>query len=101
MNGGSKRGLYSIKNLEKLGYLVGVPSLLAYSGYTLYHKAKSSDKERSDQILKMEAKYLNDPSKVVKLENFKKKIFAIAVLDQLAGTKENSVEEQKELALST
>ena len=49
----------------------------------------------------MEAKYLNDPSKVVKLENFKKKIFAIAVLDQLAGTKENSVEEQKELALST
>lgn len=29
----------------------------------------------------MEEKYLQDSAKVVKLENFKKKIFAVAVVD--------------------
>jgi hypothetical protein len=31
---------YSLKTLEKLFYLAGVPTLLAYSGYTLYKKAE-------------------------------------------------------------
>jgi len=29
----------------------------------------------------VEEKYLTDPNKVVKLENFKKKIFAVGVVD--------------------
>lgn len=45
-------------------------------------------------------RYLGDPSKVVKLENFKKKIFAVGVVDQLAGNKTLSREEQLELGES-
>lgn len=30
---------FSLKTLEKMTYLVGVPTLLGYSGYTLYQKA--------------------------------------------------------------
>lgn len=49
----------------------------------------------------MEDKYLTNPNKVVKLENFKKKIFAVGVHDQLSGSKELSKEDQEELAEST
>jgi len=37
--------------------------------------------ERKEQLLRMEEKYLTDSEKVVKLENFKKKIFAVGVED--------------------
>ena len=30
---------FSLKMLEKLSYIVGVPTLLAYSGYSIYHRA--------------------------------------------------------------
>jgi hypothetical protein len=38
---------------------------------------------------------------VVKLENFKKKIFAVGVMDQLSGSKALSKDEQIQLAQST
>ena len=70
-----------MKMIEKGLYLVGVPVLLAFSGYTVWRKAQVIDRERQEQLAAMEAKYLLDPAKVVKLENFKKKIFAVAVVD--------------------
>ena len=73
--------MYSLKMLEKGLYLVGIPALLAFSGYTIYSKAQTVDRERQEQLAAMEEKYLVDPKKVVKLENFKKKIFAVAVED--------------------
>ncbi len=70
-----------MKMIEKGLYLVGVPVLLAFSGYTVWSKAQAVDRERQEQLAAMEEKYLQDPAKVVKLENFKKKIFAVAVVD--------------------
>jgi hypothetical protein len=33
------RGGFSFKTLEKLGYLIGVPILVGYSGFVLYKNA--------------------------------------------------------------
>lgn len=92
-----KRG-FSFKTLEKLTYLLGVPALIGYSAYTLYGKASSQEEERQKLLQEMELKYLNEnKDKVVKLENFKKRIFAIGVHDSLSATKILSKEEQMEI----
>lgn len=50
----------------------------------------------------MEQKYLSDnKDKIVKLENFRKKIFAIGVQDSLASQKVLTHEEQMEIASSS
>lgn len=50
----------------------------------------------------MEQKYLSDnKDKIVKLENFRKKIFAIGVQDSLASQKVLTQEEQMEIASSS
>lgn len=72
---------WSLRTLEKMAYLSGIPMVLGYAGYTLYFKSKELDEERRDQIQRVEEKYLTNPDKVVKLENFKKKIFAVGVED--------------------
>lgn len=44
-------------------------------------------------LIQMETKYVVDnKDKVVKLENFRKKIFAVALIDQLTTTKDLSTE---------
>lgn len=50
----------------------------------------------------MEDKYLvGNENKVVKLENFRKKIFAIGINDQLSGNRALSEEEQFNVSKST
>lgn len=72
---------YSLRTIEKMAYLAGIPTVIAYVGYSLYFKSRQMEDERKDQLLRMEEKYLTDNEKVVKLENFKKKIFAVGVED--------------------
>ena len=44
-------------------------------------------------LIQMETKYVVDnKDKVVKLENFRKKIFVVALIDQLTTTKDLSTE---------
>jgi len=47
---------YTLKMLEKALYLVGIPTLLGFSGYTLFLKARTLDQERQNQLSDMEAK---------------------------------------------
>ncbi|TNV80913.1 hypothetical protein FGO68_gene11472 [Halteria grandinella] len=84
-----------------MAYLAGIPTVIAYVGYSLYFKSRQMEDERKDQLLRMEEKYLTDNEKVVKLENFKKKIFAVGVEDQLSGSKVLSEDEQNVMAEST
>jgi hypothetical protein len=85
--------MWSLRTLEKLSYIVGIPTLLAFSGFTLYQRAALQDQERKDMLIQMETKYVVDnKDKVVKLENFRKKIFAVALIDQLTTTKDLSTE---------
>jgi hypothetical protein len=85
---------FSFKTLEKLTYLIGVPALIGFSGYILYGKANSQEEERQKMLQDMEHKYLNEnKERVVKLENFKKRIFAVGVYDSLSASKILSNEE--------
>ena len=59
------------------------------------------EQERKDLLQEMEDKYLGDAERVIKLENFKKKIFAVAVEDQLSGSRTLTEEEQIALAKNT
>lgn len=34
---------WSLRTVEKLAYLTGIPAVLAYAGYTLYFKSKELD----------------------------------------------------------
>jgi hypothetical protein len=71
-----------LRTLEKLVYLAGVPVLLGYAGFTLYRNAILQDEERQLQLQEMEDKYLKKhEDHIVKLENFKKKVYAIGVYD--------------------
>ena len=71
-----------LRTLEKLVYLAGVPVLLGYAGFTLYRNALIQEEERLLQLQKMEDKYINKhKDHVVKLENFKKKVYAVGVYD--------------------
>ncbi len=90
---------FSYKTLEKLTYLIGVPALIGFSGYILYGKANSQEEERQKMLQDMEHKYLNEnKDRVVKLENFKKRIFAVGVYDSLSASKILSNEEQMDIA---
>lgn len=40
--------MYSLKMIEKGLYLVGVPVLLGFSGYTVWSKAQTVDRERQE-----------------------------------------------------
>jgi hypothetical protein len=53
---------YSIRGLEKLCYIIGFPSLLAYGGYVLYKKNVSEADERANYIKGIEDKYLEKHS---------------------------------------
>ncbi len=75
------------RTLEKLAYLTGLPVLLGYAGYTLYKNSLLLEEERKEQLRELEDKYLvKHKDSLVKLENFRKKIFTVGVLDpQLNG----------------
>jgi hypothetical protein len=49
---------YSLRTLEKLAYLTGIPCVLGYAGYTLYFKSKTMEEERLEELRRMEEKYL-------------------------------------------
>jgi hypothetical protein len=39
---------WSLRTIEKLAYLAGIPTVLAYVGYSLYFKSKEMEEERKD-----------------------------------------------------
>lgn len=90
---------FSFRTLEKLTYIVGIPTLLGYSGYTLYKQSLTYESERVSQLQEIESRYVDcNRDKVIRLENFKKKIFVVGVQDELISKKELSQEKKLEIA---
>jgi hypothetical protein len=59
---------FTIKGIEKLIYLVGVPVLIMYGGFKIYKKNLVEGDERALRIEKVETKYLQkNASNMVKL----------------------------------
>lgn len=54
------KGFLSFKGIEKLSYLVMIPSILGYGGYAIYKKNFMEYEKRGMYIKKVEDKYLPD-----------------------------------------
>lgn len=58
--------------------------IMMYGGYCIYQKNVSEVDERAMRVKKIEEKYLTQHAdNVIKLQNFKKKVFAIGVYDDI------------------
>jgi hypothetical protein len=74
----------TLKGIEKLAYLVVVPSVLAYGGYAIYKKNFLESELRGKHIKTVQEKYLpTNSDNLVKLVNFKQKVFAVGLVDDI------------------
>ena len=87
---------FSLRTVEKLSYIVGVPSLLGFSGYKLYQQSVAEEKDKQEKLKEIEDKYLKQNNKnLVKLDNFRKKVFAIGIEEDFLRPNKKMTEEQK------
>ncbi|CDW84757.1 UNKNOWN [Stylonychia lemnae] len=93
----------TFRTIEKLSYIVGVPCLLGYAGYTLYQSAKYHEEERNKRLKETEEAILAKNQKnLIMLDNFKKKIFAVGMEeDFLRQQKEQTLEQKKAIVDNT
>ena len=85
-----------IRSLEKLAYLFLIPTVMGASAFTLYRKNVLQAGERAAKLKEIEERYLGaNPDNMVKLQNFKKRVFAIGMIDDL-GVPNRETEEHKE-----
>lgn len=88
------------RGLEKLSYLIGIPSLMLYGGYLVYKKNMSEAEERAIRTEQIEAKYLDQHSgNLIKLQNFNKKVYAIGLVDDILDDPEFKKTQGKEWRL--
>lgn len=78
------KGFFSFRGAEKLLYIVMVPSVLFYGGYAVYKKNFLEFEKRGQYIKKVEDKFIpNNRNNMVKLQNYKQKVFAIGLVDDI------------------
>ena len=88
-----------LRSLEKMIYLLGLPSIMLMGGYAIYNKNVLQAEERAERLRKIEEKFLTaNPENMIKLQNFKKRVFAIGTVDDI-GVPDRESEEHK-LAIS-
>ena len=84
-----------IRQLEKLAYVAAIPSVMAIGAYAIYNKNVLQADERAERLRKVEEKFLSAyPENMIKLQNFKKRVFAIGTVDDL-GVPDRDTEEHK------
>ena len=75
---------WSLKSIEKLAYLVVTSGMALGGGWTIYRKNVLEAEQKAERIKKIETKYLRkNPDNMIKLQNFKQKVFAIGVVDDI------------------
>ena len=72
---------FSLKGLEKLTYIVGVPGAALYGGWCIYKKEVVEAGNREQQVKRIENKFIEKHDNLLKLQNFNKKVFAIGLRD--------------------
>ena len=91
----------SLNHLEKLTYAGMMSGLLVGGGWTIYKKNVLLADERAEQIKKIENKFLQKhPENMIKLQNFKKKVFAIGMVDDIVDGSQHQKSEEHKLAIS-
>lgn len=98
------KSFMTLKGLEKLTYLVLVPSVLAYGAFAIYKKNFLESEVRGQHIKMVEEKYIpENRANLIKLQNFKRKVFAVGLVDDiLRDTSDLTADEmvQYQLAIS-
>ena len=88
-----------LRALEKMAYLFGVPFVMMLGGYTIYNKNVLQADERAERLRKVEEKFLSaNPENMIKLQNFKKRVFAIGTVDDLGIPNRDSDEHKTAIA---
>lgn len=78
------KAFLNFSGIEKLCYIVAIPSVLAYGGFAIYKKNFLDLERRGEQIKAVEDKYLpRHRGNLVKLQNYKQKVFAIGLVDDI------------------
>lgn len=73
-----------LRTLEKLAYVIGIPSGMAFGGWTIYRKNVLEAEERAERLRKVEEKFCSaNPENMIKLQNFKQRVFAIGTVDDI------------------
>ena len=74
----------TLRGFEKLSYLIVIPSVLAYGGFAIYKKNFLESEVRGRKIKMVEEKFLPaNRTNLVKLQNFKQKVFAVGLVDDI------------------
>ena len=90
---GSRSKLYA---LEKMAYLIGIPSVMAAGAYSVYNKNVLQADERARKLIEVEERYLAKyPENMIKLQNFQKRVFAIGTVDDLGIPNRDSLDHKK------
>ena len=100
MEGAKKRfaKYKNLKGIERVSYMVGIPALFAFGAFQIYRKNAYEAETRAAKVKKMEAKFVSKhPDNMVKLQNYKKKVFAIGIVDDISvrGSKHHETQEHK------
>lgn len=65
--------------------------MVCYGGYLVYKKAIAEAEERAERLKATEAKYLKaNADRLVKLENFTKKVYAVGIVDDILDDPEHA-----------
>lgn len=77
-----------LRTIEKAGYAVGLAGVFGFCAFKLYQKNVLEIEKRAQELKKLEDRYFeiaskNNPEQInfVKLQDFKKKIYAIGIYD--------------------
>ena len=88
-----------LRAFEKMAYLFGIPVVAMLGGYAIYNKNVLQADERAEKLRRVEEKYLAaNPENMIKLQNFKKRVFAIGTVDDLGIPNRESEELKKAIA---
>lgn len=92
------KAFLNYKGIEKLCYLIAIPSVLAYGGFAIYKKNFLDSERRGQQIKRVENKYLPDNrGNLIKLQNYKQKVFAIGLVDDILNDTSDLQKDQLKL----
>lgn len=88
-----------LRALEKTAIILSVPVCLTLGIYTIYDRNIKGANERALKQKEIEERYLQkNPENMIKLQNFKKRVFAIGTVDDLGVAKREEEEHKKAIS---
>ena len=73
-----------LRAFEKTLYLLGIPSVMAMGAFKVYSKNVLQADKRAEELRQIEERFLTaNPENMLKLQNFKQRVFAIGMVDDL------------------